>query len=76
MNQEFLLREEGPRYVATLALPELVVEVVTGYEAASDRWPVHVYINGTRLHGPINRFRTKEEALLFGQSLAQDHFGF
>lgn len=27
------------------------IEVATGYDAVSDRWPVHVYINGQKLIG-------------------------
>jgi hypothetical protein len=70
---DFQLREEGPRTVATLAHPVYCIEVVTGYEAGSDRWPVHVYINGNHLQLPMARLRTKHEAIDHGLTLAIDH---
>ncbi|KVK88740.1 hypothetical protein WJ47_02790 [Burkholderia ubonensis] len=27
------------------------IEVVTGYDALSDKWPFHIYIDGTKLVG-------------------------
>jgi hypothetical protein len=66
-------REEGPRTVATLAHPVYCIEVVTGYEAGSDRWPVHVYVNGNRLQCPMPRLRSKDEAIDHGMTLAIEH---
>ena len=41
-------RQEGPRFVAIGTYKGVKIEVVTGWDVNSDKWPVHVYLNGAR----------------------------
>ncbi|KVC49868.1 hypothetical protein WS58_06255 [Burkholderia pseudomultivorans] len=43
--------ESGVRNVQTDEYKGCKVEVVTGYDPMSDKWPVHVYIDGTKVVG-------------------------
>lgn len=45
------------------------IEVATGYDARSDKWPVHVYIDGQKVIGQALADRMSE-AFEFGFDLA------
>ena len=52
--------ESGLRNVQTDTYKGRQIEVATGYDAVSDRWPVHVYINGQKLIGQWSCDRMNE----------------
>ncbi|MFP3644995.1 hypothetical protein [Paraburkholderia sp. SIMBA_054] len=61
--------ESGMRIVQTDEYKGHKVEVVTGWDAASDKWPVHIYIDGTKVVGQWLADRM-EEAFEHGFTIA------
>ena len=61
--------ESGARNVQTDDYKGYKVEVVTGYDVRSDKWPVHVYINGEKIVGQWLADRM-DEAFDFGFGVA------
>lgn len=47
------------------------VEVVTGYDSLSDKWPFHIYIDGTPLVGQF-KADSMEEAFDSGFQIAHE----
>ncbi|MFP4889288.1 hypothetical protein [Paraburkholderia sp. EG304] len=52
--------EHGARNVQTDEIKGRKVEVVTGYDANSDKYPVHVYIDGEKVVGRFIADRMSE----------------
>ncbi|TGN96924.1 hypothetical protein [Burkholderia sp. USMB20] len=52
--------ETGVRNVQTDTYKGRTIEVVTGYEIRSDKWPFHVYIDGHKVVGQFIADRMDE----------------
>lgn len=65
--------QHGPRNAQTDEYKGRIIEVATGYDAMSDRWPVHIYITrGTTRRKVEGRFLadSEHEAFDFGFATA------
>ncbi|WP_321904447.1 hypothetical protein [Paraburkholderia tropica] len=62
--------EHGGRNVQVDEYKGKKIEVATGYDARSDRWPVHVYIDGQKVSGQASA-DNMSEAFDYGFALAQ-----
>lgn len=69
---DYTVTETGPRNVATLVYRGRRIEVATGYDAISDKWPVHVYVDGAKAQGMAARSDSMREAFIFGFSWAME----
>ena len=63
MDMQIEEQHGGMRIVGKIAHRGHAVDVVTGYDARSDGWPVHIYIDGNKVHGYSAVADTRAEAL-------------
>jgi len=73
VSYEYELQSEGPRHVARYAHRGHPVDVVTGWDVRSDKWLLHIYIDGEKLDGVGGVADTMDEAFQYGIRAAIDH---
>jgi hypothetical protein len=70
MKHAYQLTSDGPRHVAQIAHKGHPVDVITGYDIMSDKWPFHIVIDGKKLDGHRGHADTMDEAIEAGFDIA------